>query len=164
MKFLKTLMLTILLGATLMANEIQIFTKNTMEVNLDSKTVTEKVYMGKYSDFMKDPAGNLSKGLVKAAANGAFIGALNNGSTAMGQAGKLDLNNLAAGGLGALAAYTVGSGVKWLIEDNEYVYISLAINSKGEKTMIQTLIVANNFLTDSTIEEIGKKELKAQIK
>ncbi len=163
MKFLKSLMLTILLGATLMANEIQIFTKNTMEIELDPKTVSEKIYMGKYSDFMKDPAGNLSKGFTQAAANGAFMGALNSTST-INQAGKIDSGNIAAGGLGALAGYAIGSGAKWFMADNEYVYISLSVNSKGEKTMIQTLIVANNFLTDSTIEEIGKKELQAQMK
>ena len=154
--------LLVVFHASLMANEIQVFTKNTMEIPLDSKTVTEKIYMGKYEDFMKNPSANLKKGLSTAVANGTIQGAMNS-SEAYKAAGKLDPNTMLAGGLGALAAYTVGSGIKWFIADNQYVYISLAINSKGVPTMIQTLIVANNFLTDSEIEEIGKKALNEQI-
>ena len=44
-----------------------------------------------------------------------------------------------------------------MISDNEYVSISKAVNSKGEGTLIQTLIVANNFLMDSSIIEEGEK-------
>ena len=158
---MKNIILLIALSAiTLIANEIQVFNTNTMRINLDSNTKFEKVYMGKYSDFMENAQSILStKEVILASASGALIGA------SMSQAASSDLAaNAGAGAAGALVGYAIGSGFKWIINDNEYVYISLATNSKGESTLIQTLIVANSFLYDSTIEEMGIEARQSLLK
>ena len=163
MKLLKLFITSIVFVGAIMANEIQVFTKNTMDLPLDSKTVTEKIYSGKYDDFMKNPKKYLSKGFAAATANGAFVGAYNS-TNAINAMGKSDFSQVGIGAITGLAVYGAYAAGSWFVSDNQYLYLTLAINSKGKKTMIQTLIVANNSLSDNEIEKIAKKELKAQIK
>lgn len=148
-KIILSLLFTMI--ATLSANEIEVFSTNTLNIVLDRNTTFKKIYMGKYTDFIKNANSIFNaKNAIFAGISGSLFGA-----TAISQSNVDIKASVGAGALGALAGYAIGSSVKWFISDNEYVYISLAKNSKGESTLIQTLIVANNFLLDSTIEKIS---------
>ncbi len=157
------LILTMLLAVSIAnANEIQVFNSNTMDIELDKNTTFDKIYQGKLEDFYKNSQAIFTTyAASQAAAEGVLVGSLN---SHIADTGNVNTDYLAAGAIGALAGYAIGGTISWFISDNQYIYISKATNSKGESTMIQTLIVANNFLMDSSIEEKALEARQALIK
>jgi len=136
------------------ANEIQIFTTNTMHIALDKETKFVNIYNGTLANFYENSSKILnSKEVLSVGVNGAYKGALNTDFSANGQ---VNSDFASAGAIGALAGYALGSGVKWVISDNEYLSISKAINTKGEATLLQTLIVANYSISDNDIKTTGE--------
>lgn len=137
------------------ANEIQTFTTNTLHIELDKNTKFVNVYNGTLANFYENSSKILnSKEVLSVGVNGAYKGALNSGFSANGQ---VNSDFASAGAIGALAGYALGSGVTWVISDNEYLSISKATNTKGEVTLLQTLIVANNSISDNEIITNGEE-------
>ena len=148
----KIFILLIGLVALISANEIQVFTTNTMDIPVDKKSKVETVYQGEYEEFMKNPATHFAA----AAVTGAAIGVTGNNSLST----VSNLASAGAGALGGLAGYALGKGVIWFISDNQYLSIYKVTNSKGEVTLLQMLIVANNSLSDSELKEISENKME----
>ena len=147
------------------SNEIQVFTANTMKVDLDDKSLLMEILYCKTGDkcielVQKHTNGDiLIKGTV-------YNGAISIGSTALKSSSNLIASgtgaNLQAGGIGALAGLAVVSSVYLahdifasFTQDHEYVVTSYAKNSLGEETLLKTLIVADNELTDKEAKKIA---------
>ena len=164
-----------ILCTTLLSNEIQVFTANTMKIDLDSKTQIEEVfygdrdiYLGNQKEifdfassktFIKPGALFLVSGVAtKLAAN--TLSSISSSTSHLNQAGNIQL------GVGAsiLVLGTAAKTYKYITSDNQYMYISIAQNSSGEKTMLQTMIIANYALTHDEIKKIGSKHQRSQIK
>ena len=158
---IKTIVL-ILLAINVYANEIQVFTTNTMHIKLDSETKVTEVYNGTLEDFYKNSEKIIeSKTVTSAIANGIHSAAMTSNSTGnLHNGSSVDASQIAAGGIGALVGYALGSGILWFVTDNEYISVSVVVNNKGEASLIQTLIVANNSISNSEVKELGEKELK----
>lgn len=68
-------------------------------------------------------------------------------------------NNLASG-QGTVAGAVLIGGIKLydsIISDNIYYVISLANNNKNEKTMLKTVIIANDSIDKSDLKELANK-------
>ena len=159
---MKKTILLILFTINIYANEIQVFSANTMHIKLDSKTKVTEVYNGTLEDFYKNSKDIIeSKVVTSAITDGMHSAAMTSNSTGnLYNGSSVDASQIAAGGIGALAGYALGSGITWIISDNEYISVSVVVNSKGEYSLIQTLIVANNSITNSEVKKLGKKALK----
>jgi len=159
---MKKIIFICLIVINVYANEIQVFTTNTMHIKLDSKTKVTEVYNGTLEDFYKNSEKIIeSKTVTSAIANGMHSAAMTSNSTGnLYNGSSVDASQIASGGIGALAGYALGSGITWIISDNEYISVSVVVNSKGESSLIQTLIVANNSISNSEVKELGEKELK----
>jgi hypothetical protein len=152
------MLLTLVLPA--MANEIQLFTSNTMHIELDSNTKIEKVFFGESEDFYKQYKDIMQTDMVQKAA---FHGALSATAVAASRGTFKNLNsNNGLAGVAAIAAFTVGKiTYDWATSDNEYVLVTIATNSAGEKTMLQTMLVTN-YSVD--LEEGEKLAMANQLK
>jgi hypothetical protein len=162
---MRKIILLILFVISIYANEIQVFNSNSMHIELDSKSKITTIYNGSLEDFYKNSKEIIeSKVVTSAIMNGMHSAAMTSNSTGnLYNGSNIDINQITAGGVGALAGYALGSGVTWVISDNEYISVSVVVNSKGEPTMIKTLIVANNSISNEEVSDIGKKALKKLI-
>ena len=139
------------------ANEIQVFSSLTKKIEIDSSCDFEKIYYGEAEEFYKNPSKYLNEASIKnastygmqAMSNG--IKSLSAGGT--GQGGLIGLASVAVVSLGEMS-------FNWIVSDNEYIYISVATNTKGEQTLIYTLIVANNSLDDKEGESLALADQK----
>ena len=162
------------LAIAAMANEVQVFTSNTMHIELDSDTKIEKLFFGMTKEFY-EKQGEILKDLQKNSASALATGTLATLQASSGEIAK----NIAAGGSGlggvdtngglmAIGAMVAIAGGKALFdyasEDYEYMMMSKAINSKGEETLLYTLVVANNSLETQEGEEMALGEQKKLLK
>ena len=152
---MKKLIITLLTIASLYANEIQNFTANTMHVKFNGHGNQVLLAYGTKEDIlkqMKDLANNdkNKKTLVEA---GIY--------TANGMA-KVS-NNLSSGQgtvVGLVAGAVLVGGIKLydnIISDNMYYAISLANNDQNEKTMLRTVIIANDSINKSDLKKLANK-------
>jgi len=159
------IIIMIALGLSLMANEIQVFSTNTMQIELDSNSKITNIYNGSLEDFYKNSKAIIEgpkvtnaiiNGMHSAAMTATTTGNIYNGT-------NVQVNQIISGGIGALVGLGIGYGVSWIVSDNEYISISVVVNSKGESTMIQSLIVANNSISEEEISDLGIKALNKLI-
>jgi len=162
----KIIIIMIALTISLLANEIQVFSTNTMHITLDKNSKITNIFNGELNDFYKNSEKILkSKEVAEAIANGIHQSAMyanNAGNLYNGQ--SINVNQIVSGGIGALAGYAIGKSLQWVVSDNEYVSVSVVTNSKGETTLIETLIVANYSISNEKVKEIGKNEIQKMIK
>ncbi len=162
------------LAIAVMANEVQVFTSNTMHIELDSDTKIERLFFGKTKEFY-EKQGEIIKDLKKNSASALMSGTITTLQSSSSEIAK----NIAAGGSGlggvdtngglmAIGAMVAIAGGKALFdyasEDHEYMMMSKAINAKGEETLLYTLIVANNSLETQEGEEMALGEQKKLLK
>lgn len=151
----------ILCQLNLFANSTQVFVSNTMHIELDSNTNYEKVFLGTKEDFYKESNNIFKSELVQQAAVASSLSAVA-AAGANGSFKGLDSNGgligagLILGAVGAIKTY------EYIVSDNEYVYVATATNSKGEKSLIYSLIVSNYSLNDSSLNNIIETKVKAQ--
>jgi len=162
------------LAIAAMANEVQVFTSNTMRIELDNDSKIEKLFFGKTKEFY-EKQGEILKDLQKNSTSALAIGTI---ATLQASSGEIAKNIVAGGsgaggvdtngGLIAIGAMVAIAGGKALFdyarEDHEYMMMSKAINSKGEETLLYTLIVANNSLETQEGEEMALGEQKKLLK
>lgn len=152
---MKKILIALMVVASLYANEIQHFTANTMHIKFNGEGKQVLLAYGTKEDIvkqMKDLANNEKnkKALVEA---GIY--------TANGIA-KVS-NNLSSG-QGTVAGLVAGAvlvgGIKLydnIIEDNMYYAISLADNKENEKTMLRTVIIANDSIDKTDLKKLANK-------
>ena len=158
------------LNLSVMANEIQVFTSNTMRIDLDkNSTLIEIIYCktgAKCVDLVKkDPeTGNVLM-------NGfAYHSAVAVGSDTLKSSSSMShssVSNVQAGAVGALAGLAVVSSVYFIhdiwsgfTKDYEYIISSYVKNSLGEETLLATLIVSNDELSDKEAKKIAFEDQK----
>jgi len=145
----------------LFANEIQIFSSFNKKIELNKESTFKKIYYGSAEKFYANPSKYLSKkDLKRTATYGLESVETGIKSISAGGNGK--------GGLIGLASVVVVSigkaGYNWIVKDNEYLYISLITNSKGEQALCYTLIVANDSISKSEGETLALTDQKKYIK
>lgn len=162
----KVFLSTIALCVSSFANQIQVFSTNTMGIELDQGSKFERIYAGSREDLAKNGKEKINAAMASSVIIGGFLGTSNAITPVLSSSNsvKLDARNGLAGIGGAVIGYAIGAGVTWFIADNEYFYFTLAENSKSEKTIIQTLIVANNSIFEKELEELGQTALKQFVK
>lgn len=144
----KLLSVLLLSSIGLMANDIQVFTANSMQIKLDKGTQIREIFFGTSEGF------SASKGSYKKAG-----GTIINSITQVGNSGGSGASGAAAGGVGVLAAAALIEGYSSLVEDNSYVLLTEATNSKGEKSFLKTIIISNDPIS---LEEAATLSAKAQ--
>jgi hypothetical protein len=153
MIFIKYYIAIALLALTLSANEIQVFSsKADIDIKVTQKSVFTKVYYGSAKEFYANPKKYLNDKTVKSAATFGLasvgIGAV---SLAGGGSGKAGLYGLAGTAIASIGVMSYN----WITSDNEYIYISTLTNPDGKTTLVYTLIVANNFISDKEGETLA---------
>jgi hypothetical protein len=142
------------LAISLTANEIQVFTGNSMLIPLDKDSKFEKVYVGDIQGYAK----------AQAAHDAGTIGYVAGMSALAGTSKNLFQDVKSSGGLVGAAVALVGGAAKVSYdlynEDHEYAASYLATNSKGEKTTILTYIVSNDSIKDNEVETLALAEHK----
>lgn len=167
---MKKIILILMSVMVLMANEIQVFTSNTMHIELDSNSKIEKLYFGKSEDFYKNQA-EIVKDIQKNTKSALFQGTTTALYASSGEIAKAavaggtgGVNPLGAGiAIGGMLAVVGTKAVyDWARQDNEYIMLSRAVNSAGEETLLYTMIVANNAVSDEEGVEIGMNNIKSK--
>lgn len=167
---MRKLLIVAALAVSAFANEIQVFTSNTMHIELDSNSKIEKLYFGKSEDFyknqadiMKDIQQNTKSALFQGTVTALYAssGEIAKGAVAGGAGGINPLGaGIAVGGM--LAVVGTKAVYDWARQDNEYIMLSRAVNSAGEETLLYTMIVANNAVSDEEGVEIGMNNIKSK--
>lgn len=162
----KLFLVFILVVSTTLANEIQVFTTNTMEITLENNTTFKKIFSGDYRvykdnkkkiDSFIQSSFSLEEKEAYALATATF-GILSKavakeyGLSTLNKVG--DVNLVLAGGM--VLTMILPDAYKALVKDYEYIYVSFA-TSNSQQTIIKTLIVSNDKLTLEEIERIGIK-------
>jgi len=169
---MKKVLLFCFVSLALFADDIQVFTANTMNIKLDPKsTIIEILYCKTGSECVK-----LIKHDDKENRDFLIHGAAYQGATAIVGTSMQSLSNLTlqstgasleTGAVGALAALALLSGTYYAhdvwegyTKDYEYRIVSYAKNSKGEETLLATLIVSNDELADDEVKEMVLEKQK----
>ena len=161
---MKKLILIAILTFSVFANEIQVFTSNSLHVELDRGSKIKKMFSGTHDAFKANKSkilnDDLAKGVTAASLN-AFTSVTSNiGNLAKGTLSE-GLQGAGIAAVGSLAVVAVKIVYDKIVEDHEFMVVSIAVNSKGEKTMLQTLVVSND---DIELEEAEKIALEDQFK
>ena len=171
---MKKILLSLMLAGSLFANEIQIFTTNSMNMKFDKETQLNKVYFGTIGQngIQIYNSTNHSKTL----RNGAMAGGLSVASVAAGRGSFSNIDsNGGLIGLAVVATITAGVIAFDMIEnssasstnsgiaiiDNQYILKNIATNKNGKQTVLQTIIVSHDKLN---LEEAESMALNNQIK
>lgn len=161
--FKKSFLSMVLITNCLLANEVQIFSSKTLDLELSKNTQTKEIFCGtteefssKYNELFRSKLvgetfnfGIISAGKIAEASVGTF----NN------SAGNLT-GGLVTAGLTVVTALGTGLYNK-TVEDFEYVYLVIAENEDKKATLINSLVVSNEKIT---VEEVRKLALADQIK
>jgi hypothetical protein len=152
-----------MLAVGVYANEIQVFTTNTMHIPLDPDSkVVKEVFSGTLEDFYKYSRENLEGDFVVTKIDNKIMTSEIRSTSSYsvssphGRYGGSNTSSDVVGAFVAVMDYTISS----VVSDNEYVTVNEVKNSKNESTLIQTLIVANNSISDSEVKEISQKAFK----
>lgn len=144
----KLLLVLLLSSIGLMANDIQVFTANSMRIELDKGTQIQEIFFGTSEGF------SASKGSYKKAG-----GTILSGITDVGNAGGSGSAGAATGAVGVLVGAALIEGYNSLVQDNSYVLLTKATNSKGETTFLKTIVISNEPIT---LKEAATVSAKAQ--
>lgn len=152
------------IGSTsVLANQLQCFTSKTTDVKITPDSKMEKLYAGTYKDYANEYANiysNAKLGYIgqQTAWGSAFIG----GSMLIRSAGGYNTGNDMKAGLISIAVVLVAGAVAAASEaiqrDNEYEYITIITNPNGEKTILDSHIVANYALNPEELEKYAQEE------
>ena len=149
---MRKIILSISIVISLFANDIQIFTGNSMKLQLNQDTKIKNLWYGKKSEMAKH-AKEIQDNFKKEVAIAS--------SLSVASASASHLGNVQNGDLLGAGLILIGSGVSAIYnsitKDNEYIYLSLATNKNGEKTLLKTLIISNYSLNKKEIEKIGSE-------
>jgi len=161
-KVTKVLLSSAALTASLFANEVQVFTSNTMHISIDKDAKVTPLYFGPAYEFYNNRAEHLKQINAATKKNAATYGLMSLGNVAQG-VGTGSTADLKGGAIG-LASVAVISLTKMAFDsftaDNEYLYLNRVVNTKGEETYIYTFIVANDSITQEEANEIAINELQ----
>ena len=142
----KLLSVLLLSSMTLIANEIQVFTSNSMHLTLDKGSKIKNIFFGTEESFVKQAhaykkaGGSIIDGFASAASSGS------------GGAGA------GVGAIGVLATAAVIEGYNAIVSDNHYVLLSTAVDSKGNKTNLKTLVISNDNIPLEEAEELAQED------
>jgi len=145
---MRILLSTLLLSACIYANDIQVLTANSMQIELDNGTKVQEIFFGTEEAYVKN-SHSFNKAGGSAVAS--FGGVVNSGGN--GGAGA------AAGFVGTLISAAIIEGYNSVVSDNNYVLLTKAINSKGEVTFLKTMVISNDPIT---LEEAAQVSAEAQ--
>lgn len=161
--FITKIAMIFALGFTILsANEIQVFTSNTMHIAIDKDAKVTPLYFGPANEFYKNRKDYLAKLNAKTEKTAATYGlmSLTNVAQGIGTGSNADLKGGAIG-LASIAVISLSKATYDAITaDKEYLFLSKVINSAGKETYIYTLIVANDSITKEEASKIAIKEIQ----
>ena len=144
----KLLSVLLLSSIGLIANDIQVFTANSMQLKLVKGTQIREIFFGTAEGF------KASKGSYKKAG-----GTIINSITSVGNSGGSGAAGAGAGIVGVLVGATLIEGYNSLVEDNSYILLTKATTPKGLTTFLKTMIISNEPIT---LKEAATISIKAQ--
>jgi hypothetical protein len=154
--------LSLLAIAPLCANETQVFSSNSKRIVLDKNTTLTEMFVGSTKEFSENQNDIYNSDIVKqtvVAAAFATAGA----AAVHGTFEGLDSNG---GLIGVGLMLTVGAGLiayNVIVEDYEYVYLTIATNSAHEVSILKTLVVSNDEITNSEVKNLALKHQQTLI-
>ena len=144
----KLLSVLLLSSIGLIANDIQVFTANSMNLQLDKGTNIREIFFGTSEGF-KASKGSYNK------AGGTII----NSITSVGNSGGFGAAGAGAGIIGVLVGAALIEGYSSLVEDNSYILLTKATTPKGLTTFLKTMVISNEPIT---LKEAATISIKAQ--
>lgn len=157
----KIAMILALATTVVSANEIQVFSSNTMHVAIDNDVKVTPLYFGPAAEFYKNRKDYLQKLNAKTEKTAATYGlmSLTNVAQGVGTGSTVDMK----GGALGLASVAVISLFKAAFDsitaDKEYLFLNKVVNGNGEETFIYTMIVANDPITQEEASKIAINEI-----
>jgi len=160
-----------LLSWSVYANDVEIFTANTMDIDLDPKSTIIEILYCKTGSKCVQLIQNSKENRDFLIHGAAYQGATAIVGTSMQSFSSLTLQttgaSLETGAIGALAGLALISGTyyahdawKSYTKDYEYRLVSYAKNSRGKETLLATLIVSNDELADSEVKKMAFEKQK----
>jgi len=144
----KVILGVILSSLSLFANpNIQVFTANSMHLDLGKGSKVQKVFFGTEEAFIKD-----SEAISKA--TGTVLSTMLGTSHANGAG----LTGAAAGSLFVFAAAGAIEAYNHIVADHNYILLSVAIDSEGNETMLKTLIISNSSMNLKKAETLAMND------
>lgn len=146
----KLLSVLLLSSIGLIANDIQVFTANSMQLKLVKGTQIREIFFGTAEGF------KASKGSYKKAG-----GTIINSITSVGNSGGSGAAGAGAGAgiIGVLVGAALIEGYSSLVEDNSYILLTKATTPKGLTTFLKTMVISNEPIT---LKEAATISIKAQ--
>jgi len=144
----KLLSVLLLSSIGLIANDIQVFTANSMQLKLVKGTQIREIFFGTAEGF------KASKGSYKKAG-----GTIINSITSVGNSGGSGAAGAGAGIIGVLVGAALIEGYSSLVEDNSYILLTKATTPKGLTTFLKTMVISNEPIT---LKEAATISIKAQ--
>lgn len=144
------------------ANSVQVFTTNTMHLNIDNNIRLEKLFVGTTEEYDQQAYNILSSDTVKKAVGESALAVVKANANTLGSSVK----DMKAGGgiLGAgiiLGMTAVMGAYNYATEDFFYLYLAKAVNENNESTLIYSLIVSNSKLENGEVEKLAIEKIKA---
>lgn len=159
MSIKKLCLIGMLSYSTLFANQTQAFSTTTMPILMDKDTHPKKLFSGTYEEYGKQFSviyGNENLKTIGIMTGGASVLLMGNYLLKSGGSVKSFKSDGGIVGLAiVLAVGAVSAAVAVATEDYEYEYVSILTNSKGEKTILETHIVANDKLSQDELDKYG---------
>ncbi|MCT7910740.1 hypothetical protein N5912_02755 [Arcobacter lacus] len=155
-----------LVANCLFANEIQVFSAKTLDLELSKNTQTKEIFCGTTEEFSKKYNEIFRSKLMGETFNFTLDAtteiAKASAGTFSNSAGNLD-GGLVTAGLGILTAVGIGAYNK-AVEDNEYIYLVMAENEDKKATLIGSLVVSNDKITSDEVKQIASDDQKKLFK
>lgn len=159
---MRKLIFLFFLSIGLYANSVQVFSSNTMHIKLDKNVKFEELFLGDMDTYIQKQGEILNaKNLQNAAASATLATVA--GATARGIPNKVDLQGGLIGAAGVVGVLVTKSIYDGITKDNTYMYITMAVNSKGEKTILYNYVVANYALELKEVKDLAMKKIKGSL-
>lgn len=162
MKKSKVILLLLIFSLTnVFANSIQVFTTNTMHLEIDKNSKFIDIFSGDKKTFLEESIKINTELVKKGVVNAGLAGAA---SAAAAQTFKRMDANGGLVGLAVVATVTAGMvGFEYLSQsdlfrDYEYLYIAKAFDKIGNETLFYTYIISEDKMSN---EEIKKASLNS---
>lgn len=143
----KLLSVLLLSSIGLMANDIQVFTANSMHLTLDKGSKIKKLFFGTEEAYVKN-----SNAYKKAG------GSIIDGFLSVGNSGGSGGAGASAGAIGVLITAAVIEGYNAIVADNHYILLSEAIDSQGNKTILKSLVISNDNIALEEAEKLAQAD------
>lgn len=155
---------SIFLSTCLLASQqTQAFTSKTTDLKITTESKVEKLYSGTYADYAKDYPNIFKDEMARIGIYAGYTATMISAAalaSAHTYGGNFKSNNGLVGLAFAAALGAAMATKEAIVADHEYEYLSTVTNSDGQKTVLDTHIVANEEMKPEEVEAYGAEVQK----